>query len=432
MQDPAKRVKVLHMENITKRFPGVTALTQVNFDVMEGEVVALIGENGAGKSTLMKVLGGVHHPDEGTITASGSPAVIRSVADADSLGVGFVHQELNVLDNLDVGANVFLGREPHRFGLINRRKIKADTQPFLDTLGLDVSPDTPLSKLSIGQQQMVEIAKALSKEAKIIIMDEPTSSLTLSETERLLKVIGDLSEQGIAVIYISHRLGEVTQCAHRVVALRDGKNAGELKSGEINHDAMVSLMVGRDLKRTPLTSSDHETVPRRLVVSNLRTALYPECQSSFEISGGEILGMAGLVGAGRSELAQATFGVDPALSGSVSVDGITIKRGAARQSIKAGIYLAPEDRKLTGLVLEFDITQNVSLADLWNHSSRIGLIDRHAERKVAEQQIERLKIKTPSASTAAITLSGGNQQKVVLGKWLSMKPKVIIFDEPTR
>lgn len=432
MQDPAKRVKVLHMENITKRFPGVTALNQVNFDVMEGEVVALIGENGAGKSTLMKVLGGVHQPDEGTITASGSPAVIRSVADADSLGVGFVHQELNVLDNLDVGANVFLGREPHRFGLINRRKIKADTQPFLDTLGLDVSPDTPLSKLSIGQQQMVEIAKALSKEAKIIIMDEPTSSLTLSETERLLKVIGDLSEQGIAVIYISHRLGEVTQCAHRVVALRDGKNAGELKSGEINHDAMVSLMVGRDLKRTPLTSSDHETVPRRLVVSNLRTALYPECQSSFEISGGEILGMAGLVGAGRSELAQATFGVDPALSGSVSVDGITIKRGAARQSIKAGIYLAPEDRKLTGLVLEFDITQNVSLADLWNHSSRIGLIDRYAERKVAEQQIERLKIKTPSASTAAITLSGGNQQKVVLGKWLSMKPKVIIFDEPTR
>ena len=432
MQDPAKRVKVLQMENITKRFPGVTALDQVNFDIMEGEVVALIGENGAGKSTLMKVLGGVHQPDEGTITASGSPAVIRSVADADSLGVGFVHQELNVLDNLDVGANVFLGREPHRLGLINRRKIKADTQPYLDTLGLDASPDTPLSKLSIGQQQMVEIAKALSKEAKIIIMDEPTSSLTLSETERLLKVIGDLSEQGIAVIYISHRLGEVTQCAHRVVALRDGKNAGELQRGEINHDAMVSLMVGRDLKRTPLTTGDHETVPRRLVVSNLRTALYPECSSSFEISGGEILGMAGLVGAGRSELAQATFGVDPALGGSVSVDGITIKRGAARQSIKAGIYLAPEDRKLTGLVLEFDITQNISLADLWNHSSGIGLIDRNAERAVAERQIERLKIKTPSASTAAITLSGGNQQKVVLGKWLSMKPKVIIFDEPTR
>ena len=432
MPDPGERSTVLRMENITKRFPGVVALDNVSFDIGAGEVVALIGENGAGKSTLMKILGGVHQPNEGSIEVSGLPATIRSVSDADSLGIGFVHQELNVLDNLDVAANVFLGREPRRFGLIKRRQIAADTKPYLETLGLDVDPGTPLSELSIGQQQMVEIAKALSREAKIIIMDEPTSSLTISETERLLEVIGDLAKKGIAVIYISHRLGEVYHCADRVVALRDGQNAGELERSEINHDAMVSLMVGRDLERSHSEVSDNALHPGRFVVSNLRSSLYPNCKASFEIAGGEILGMAGLVGAGRSELAQAAFGVDHALGGSVSVDGTVAKRGSVRESIKAGVYLAPEDRKLTGLVLEFEITQNVSLADLRNYASRFGLINRNAERKAAEQQVESLRIKTPSASTPAINLSGGNQQKVVLGKWLSMDPKVIIFDEPTR
>ncbi|MEO1836284.1 MAG: sugar ABC transporter ATP-binding protein [Akkermansiaceae bacterium] len=426
------RATALRMENITKRFPGVVALEQVSFEISEGEIVALIGENGAGKSTLMNILGGVHQPDEGTIEVAGQAAKIRSVSDANALGVGFVHQELNVLDNLDVGANVYLGREPRRLGLINRKKIAADTRPYLEVLGLDVDPETPLAALSIGQQQMVEIAKALSKDAKIIIMDEPTSSLTLSETERLLEVIHDLGKNGIAVIYISHRLGEVDQCADRVVVLRDGCNAGELRRDEINHDAMVRLMVGRDLERTPSHVSIRALDSKRFAVSNLRSSLYPNRKVSFEVAGGEILGMAGLVGAGRSELAQAAFGVDPPLEGCVKIDGTSLKRGSVKESIRAGLYLAPEDRKQTGLVLEFEIIQNITLASLGSYASRFGLIDRDAERAEAERQVESLRIKTPSACTAAINLSGGNQQKVVLGKWLSMNPKVIIFDEPTR
>ncbi len=420
------------MSAINKLFPGVHALSDVDFEIAEGEVVAIIGENGAGKSTLMNILGGVHQPNSGTIEIAGTATKIKSVADADAHGIGFVHQELNVLDNLDVGANVFLGREPRRFGLIDRRKIATDTSPLLDMLGLDIDPETPLSELSIGQQQMIEIAKALSKKARIIIMDEPTSSLTLTETERLLEVISDLRKEGIAVIYISHRLAEVKQCADRVVVLRDGKNAGELHREEIEHDAMVSLMVGRELKRNSHERKNRESLTEGLSITNLRTTTYPDCEVSLQVRGGEILGMAGLVGAGRSELAQTVFGVDPSLGGAITLEGVPIQLGSARESILAGIYLAPEDRKRTGLILEFDISQNISLASLKDHSSGLALINRSSERKEAEQQVNALKIKTPSTETAAMNLSGGNQQKVVLGKWLSMNPKVIIFDEPTR
>jgi ribose transport system ATP-binding protein len=429
---PQKSAPALRMRGINKLFPGVHALSDVDFEIAEGEVVAIIGENGAGKSTLMNILGGVHQPNSGTIEITGTPAKIRSVSDADALGIGFVHQELNVLDNLDAGANVFLGREPRRFGLIDRKKIATDTKPLLAMLGLGIDPQTPLSELSIGQQQMIEIAKALSKQARIIIMDEPTSSLTLSETERLLKVINDLRDKGIAVIYISHRLGEVRQCADRVVVLRDGKNTGELNRGEIEHDAMVSLMVGRELKRTSHDPGDVKQHTAGLTVSSIRTSAYPDCEVSFQVRGGEILGMAGLVGAGRSELAQTVFGVDPALGGEIRLADTPVKLGSARESILAGIYLAPEDRKRTGLILEFDIEQNISLASLSNHSSRFAIINRSSEREEAELQVNALKIKTPSTNTLVMNLSGGNQQKVVLGKWLSMNPKVIIFDEPTR
>ncbi len=420
------------MRGINKLFPGVHALSDVDFEIAEGEVVAIIGENGAGKSTLMNILGGVHQPNSGTIQIAGAAAKIRSVSDADALGIGFVHQELNVLDNLDAGANVFLGREPRRFGLIDRKKIAADTKPLLAILGLGIDPETPLSELSIGQQQMIEIAKALSKQARIIIMDEPTSSLTLAETERLLEVINDLRDKGIAVIYISHRLGEVRQCADRVVVLRDGRNAGELHRGEIEHDAMVSLMVGRKLKRTSHERDELKPLTDGLSIMKLRTSAYPDCEVSFQVSGGEILGMAGLVGAGRSELAQTVFGVDPVLGGEIKLQNVPVKLGSARESILAGIYLAPEDRKRTGLILEFDIGKNISLASLRNHSSRFAIINRSSEREEAERQVNALKIKTPSTNTLVMNLSGGNQQKVVLGKWLSMNPKVIIFDEPTR
>ncbi|MFL2478353.1 MAG: sugar ABC transporter ATP-binding protein, partial [Verrucomicrobiales bacterium] len=299
-------------------------------------------------------------------------------------------------------------------------------------LGLEISPETPVSELSIGQQQMVEIAKALSKNAKIIIMDEPTSSLTISETDKLLAVIAELREKGIAIIYISHRLGEVRQCADRVVALRDGANAGELSRDEINHDSMVSLMVGRALERNTHEHSQITTEDKGLEISNLRTSTYPDCKVSFRVAAGEILGMAGLVGAGRSELAQAIFGVDPRLQGEVKINGQLVRKGSSRASINAGIYLAPEDRKRTGLVTEFDISKNVSLASLQKYSNKLGLIDNNAEDTVAKTQVESLNIKTPSTRTPVINLSGGNQQKVVLGKWLSMEPKAIIFDEPTR
>lgn len=420
------------MRGINKTFPGVKALTSVDFDIAKGEVVALIGENGAGKSTLMNILGGVHQPDSGTIQVNGENVSIKSVSHADALGIGFVHQELNILDNLDVGANVFLGREPRRMGLIQKQIIEDKTNPFLEMLGLDISPNTPVSKLSIGQQQLVEIAKALSKEAKIIIMDEPTSSLTISETDKLLKVISDLKNEGISIIYISHRLGEVSTCADRVVALRDGSNAGTLTKNEINHDNMVSLMVGRELERTSNESGSNIDISKGFEAKDLISSNYPNCKVSFKVSSGEILGMAGLVGAGRSEIAQTIFGVDPDLGGTIHIDGNPIKRGSAKASIKAGIYLAPEDRKRTGLITEFDIIKNVSLASLKNYSNRIGLIDSESEETTASNQINKLNIKTPSADTPVINLSGGNQQKVVLGKWLSMNPKLIIFDEPTR
>ena len=421
----------LRMAGITKSFPGVRALDEVGFELATGEVLALIGENGAGKSTLMKILGGVHQPDSGSIEIAGKSAAIDSVSAADKLGIGFVHQELNVLDNLDVGANVFLGREPRKWGIIDRKKIADDTRPFLEMLGLDVDPTTPLDQLSIGQQQLVEIAKALSKDARIIIMDEPTSSLTLSETERLLAVIDQLRDKGIAVIYISHRLGEVKSCADRVIALRDGKNAGSLGRDEIEHDAMVNMMVGRELGAILEKYTAREMSPRKLALEAVRTTAYPDKPVSFEIAGGEILGMAGLVGAGRSELAQAVFGVDPSPGGSVSVDGQIMRPGSVREAIANGLYLAPEDRKKTGVVLEFEVAQNITLASLRAHS-KLGIIDRDSELAEADRQIRAMRIKTPSAATPVLNLSGGNQQKVVLGKWLSMDPKVIIFDEPTR
>ncbi|MFT5107511.1 MAG: ribose transport system ATP-binding protein [Pseudoalteromonas tetraodonis] len=431
MNPAANDMPVLQMAGITKRFPGVVALDSVDLEIAPGEVLALIGENGAGKSTLMKVLGGVHQPDGGTVRVQGEVVAIRSVSDADRLGVGFVHQELNVLDNLDVAGNIFLGREPRRRRfLVDRDRIAADAQPLLDMLGLKVSPDTLLAGLSLGQQQMVEIAKALSKDARVIIMDEPTSSLTLSETEKLLEVIAQLKARGIAVIYISHRLGEVSECADRVIALRDGQNAGGLSKDEIDHDAMVALMVGRELGDF-YDRVETEKVRGRFKVAELETAAYPGRPVSFEVAGGEILGFAGLVGSGRSEVVQAIFGVDRALAGRMELDGEAVALNSTRAAIGRGIYLAPEDRKRAGVILEFSIEHNISLAGLQTFATR-GLVDRFSERVVADQQMGDLGIKAPNAESAVGNLSGGNQQKVVLAKWLSMEPKVLIFDEPTR
>jgi ribose transport system ATP-binding protein len=431
MSESSKPNPFLQLRGITKRFPGVLALNKVDFEIESGEIVALIGENGAGKSTLMKVLGGVHQPDEGDILINGEVVSLHNVSDAGNQGIGFVHQELNNLDNIDVAGNVFLGREPRkRLGLIDRRKIHADTQPYLDRLGLNISADTPLDELSIGQQQLVEIAKALSMNARLIIMDEPTSSLTLTETERLLDVMAELKKQGIAIIYISHRLGEVKQSADRVIALKDGENSGRLNRDEITHDAMVTLMVGRELDAAH-HHPNTQKVPDYFQVKDLVTGAYPHKKLSFSVAAGEILGFAGLVGAGRSEMAQAIFGVDLALGGTVLLDGREVALNQTKAAIKRGVYLVPEDRKRTGLIVEMDLEKNTTLASMPDYA-RAGLVQPRREAEVTDTQIEALNIKTPSGKVKALNLSGGNQQKVVLGKWLSMEPKVMIFDEPTR
>ena len=420
------------MRGIGKRFPGVVALDNVGIEVGKGEVVALCGENGAGKSTMMKILGGVYQPDGGEILVDGQSVKINNVVDAMKLGIAFIHQELNVLDNLDVAANVFLGREPliKPFHLIDRKKIHADTEPLLKRLGLDVSSRTRLDRLSIAQQQMVEIAKALSLNARIIIMDEPTSSLTLTETERLLELVIELKKQGVSVVYISHRLGEVNHIADRVVVFRDGKNAGGLDRSEISHDRIVSLMVGREIK-SAYTASNAAKTPGYFKVRNCKSSRYPGKSVSFDATRGEILGFAGLVGAGRSEIAKAIVGLDAHGGAEVSIGGDTLKISTSREAIDHGIYLVPEDRRGEGLVTSMTVRENITLPSLKNFAS-LFMISRDKEKKVANEQIASLKVKTPGCETRVVNLSGGNQQKVVLGKWLSMSPKVMILDEPTR
>ncbi len=424
---------VLQMQGISKRFAGVVALQDVSFEIATGEVVALIGENGAGKSTLVKILGGVHQPSAGQILIGGRPTVIRGVRDSIAAGIGFIHQELNVVDNLDIAGNVFLGREPLRGGplrLVDRARMAAETQPHLDRLGLNVSAYTPLTQLSLAQQQMVEIAKALSLNARIVIMDEPTSSLTLSETERLLQVVKELHDAGVAVIYISHRLGEVTEIADRVVGLRDGRNAGSLSRNEITHDAMVKMMVGRDLDRSVGPVVGSESTPR-LTVSGLRTRRYPQHEVSLEINRGEILGMAGLVGAGRSEVAEAIFGIVPPVAGTVKLDGTAIRVRKPIDAIEHSLYLVPEDRRRCGLIVELSIRDNITLPAIQNFAS-LGWVSRAREDQAAVTAGRSLNVKAPTTDFTVKNLSGGNQQKVVLAKWLALGPKVIIFDEPTR
>jgi ribose transport system ATP-binding protein len=341
-----------------------------------------------------------------------------------------IHQELNLADNLDVGANIFLGREPLRYGLIDRPRIREEAQQYLEMVGLDVSPDTIVGELTIGRQQMVEIAKALSVNSRILIMDEPTSSLSYGETVQLFKVVKDLRSRGISVIYISHRLGEVKELADRITVLRDGENAGDLDRSEINHDAMVKLMVGRDISQFYVRSR-HEIGDVMLEVKNLRTPVHPTHELNFQVRAGEIVGMAGLVGAGRTEMMETIFGVTPAVSGEVNVQGKTLTPKQPRDAIDAGMVLAPEDRKQQGLIIEMSVRENLSLASL-RRDQIGGFLNVTKESEISAEMIERMKVKTPSEDQIIKFLSGGNQQKVVLGKWLAMHPRVLLLDEPTR
>ncbi len=430
MSDAAE-TPLLEVRGLTKRFPGVLALDRVDLTLQRGEVLALIGENGAGKSTLMKILAGVQSADAGAICIDGSPVRLESVQDALDHGVALIHQELNLADNLDVGANIFLGREPRRFGLIDRTAINDRSREVLQRVGLKIDPRTPLKRLSIGQQQLVEIAKALSTDARVLIMDEPTSSLSQHEAAALFKVVKALRSKGVSVIYISHRLGEVKELADRVTVMRDGQNAGELGRDEIEHDRMVRMMVGRDI------SQFYEHLPHApgeplLEVKDLIVPAHPQQRISFTLHRNEIVGIAGLVGAGRSELLEVLFGVVQPLGGSIRVGGKPVQPRSPIDAVRAGLALVPEDRKQQGLVLEMSVKENIALAGLRRNRRVAGFLNEVQERTDTDAMIRKLGIKTPGPRQIVQFLSGGNQQKVVIGKWLALKPRVLLLDEPTR
>ena len=428
MADPFFR-----LTNIAKSYAGVQAVEGVSFSVSPGEVIGLVGENGAGKSTLMKIIGGVIAPSSGRIAIDGVQRQSLSVLESMGAGIAFVHQELNLFDNLDVASNVFIGREPLYGGplrLVDRKKLNAAVQPLLDRLGVDFIPETMVSDMSIAQRQLLEIAKALSLNARLVIMDEPTSSLTLIETDRLLTVVSGLKASGVSVIFISHRLNELTQCADRVIVLRDGHVVGELAKGQISHAAMIRLMIGRDLKAlyVPPAAAPGEVV---FNIAGVRTSAYPDQTLSLTVRRGEILGLAGLVGAGRTELARALFGIDTLLAGSVALNGNEIRIDSPREAISHGIFLVPEDRKRCGLLLDISIAENIALPNMQDCASR-GLVNDGLVAAKAQNQRERLHIRAASVDQDGGSLSGGNQQKVVLAKWLAMNPRVLICDEPTR
>lgn len=426
---PPARIEV---QGISKRFPGVKALEDVHLRADPGEVVAVIGENGAGKSTLMKVMAGIQHPDTGTMLMDGQPVSFRSPREAISRGVALIHQELNLAANLSVAENVFLGREPRRYGWLRRTEMRRQAKQHLESVGLDIDPAMELDRLPLAGQQLVEIAKAISADARLVIMDEPTSSLSIRETARLFEVVERLKESGVAIVYISHRLGEVKRLADRVEVLRDGRNVGTLTGDEITHDKMVARMVGRDLDQFfPHTPHVRPDAPTRLQVEQLVVETSPRQRISFSVRGGEVLAIAGLVGSGRSELVETLFGVRHALGGRVLVDGREAVLGSPRRAMRSGLALVTEDRKQTGLFLENSVRENLTVAALPDSRSA-PLTSRGWERQVSRDMIERLNIKTADQETVIANLSGGNQQKVAVGKWLLRDPGVFILDEPTR
>jgi ribose transport system ATP-binding protein len=427
----------LQVSGMRKRFPGVVALDGVSLTLAPGEVLAVVGENGAGKSTLMKIIAGVYQPDAGELQIDGKLTQLSDPSTAILAGVSLIHQELNLAENLTVTDNLFLGREVTAGGslrILNRRAMAVRAAELLARVGLSESRATRrVESLPPGEKQLVEIARALGMDVRVLIMDEPTSSLTQKETERLYQVIDGLKSSGVSVLYISHRLAEVKQCADRVVVLRDGRNAGELAKQNINHDNMVRLMVGRDL--TQFYPKVHRSGTGGgepvLTVRNLLFRDGPSTPVSFEVRAGEILGMAGLVGAGRTELSEAIFGVRRIVGGELLLDHRPLKVASPADVISAGILLVPEDRRLHGLIVPESVGFNISLPNLDRIGSRLG-IRRGAESELHQTWIERLRIKTPSANQIVGLLSGGNQQKVVYGKWLARHPRVLILDEPTR
>ena len=420
---------LVEMKDIVKTFPGVRALDNAQLTLYPGEVLGLLGENGAGKSTLMNVLGGVYKPDSGSIKIDGQEVTIAGVSDAQEKGVAFIHQEIALVPYLSVAENIFLGRERMTNGLVDKRKMYEESRQWLDMVGLEVNPGTMLCKLSIGRQQMVEIAKACSLNMKLLIMDEPTSSLSESEVESLFEMINKLKARGIGIIYISHKLDEIFKITDRVCVMRDGGYVGTIITKESSRDELVTMMVGRSLENyyTRTFNEPGEVVfEAKHINAGIRVK---DC--SFSVRKGEILGFYGLVGAGRSELVKAALNLYPRQGGTVTVKGKDVSKLPTMKIQEEGVALVPENRKLEGLVLKNTISFNMSIAVLRRFMNHF-MVNYGKENEIVENGIRSLDIKTPSKKQRVGNLSGGNQQKVVLAKWLASDPEVLFLDEPTR
>ena len=422
---------ILTMEEIDKSFPGVHALDHVHFDVRCGEVHALMGENGAGKSTLMKVLTGIYTKDSGKITFEGKEVEFSNTREAQDAGIVIVHQELNMIGDLTVAQNIFIGREFMTGFKIDDKKMIDESKKLFDELKIDINPRDKMSDLTVGKQQMCEIAKAISHKAKVIIFDEPSAALTEKEIEDLFTIIRDLREKGLAIVYISHRMDEIKVITDRVTVMRDGGYVGTLITKDCTKEDIINMMVGRVIYEDPKTQSMvPEDAPVVLKVEHLNAGRMVQ-DVSFELRKGEILGFSGLMGAGRTETARALFGADPKTSGDIYINGEKVIINSPQDAVKHGIGYLSEDRKRYGIVVQKTITENSTMASLENYMSGI-FINKGEEKKVTEQYIKELATKTPSADQLVVNLSGGNQQKVVIAKWLVRNCDILIFDEPTR
>lgn len=434
----SKSLPVLEIQNVSKSFSGVYALKGVDLQIYPGEVTAIIGENGAGKSTLMKIISGVYPEYDGNVLLNNENVHFNNPKEAAAQGVVIIHQELNLIPHLSIAANLFLGNEMHnKFGLLDKIGMNRKAKELLGKLHLDLNPETTLNELRVGQQQLVEIARALLFDSKVLIMDEPTSAISESEVALLFKIINEMKSKGVAIVYISHKLNELYEIADRFMVLRDGETVGSGLMKDISHDQLIGMMVGREIAENERTSNINGSEEILRVESlSLRN---PENQNkyrvrdvSFVLHKGEVLGVCGLMGAGRSELLEAIFGMHPAyVSGKIVVDGQELKFKNINDAIQEGIALVPEDRKQQGLILNMDVAKNTTLASL-SAVSKYGFIQRKQEEAISQKYIEKLRTKVSSPQQEVVLLSGGNQQKVVLAKWLATHPKILLLDEPTR
>jgi ribose transport system ATP-binding protein len=423
---------LVSIQNLSKSFPGVKALDNVRFDLMPGEVHALMGENGAGKSTLMKILAGVYRKDSGEVLLDGKPVEIDSPAHAQSLAIGIIHQELHLMGHLTAAQNIYLGREPRKVAglFLDEEQLNRDAQALFDRMHLALAPTTPIGELTVARQQMVEIAKALSHKSRVLIMDEPTAALNNAEIEDLFRIIRQLKDEGVGIVYISHKMDEIQRIADRVTVMRDGAYIATVPAATPMSE-VIAMMVGRKLEQAEKTIPDTSANEVLLEVRGLNRGRAIR-DVNFSVRRGEILGFAGLMGAGRTEVARAVFGADPIESGEVRVRGQLIRMSSPEDAVQAGIGYLSEDRKHFGLATGMDVESNITLPSLKRWLKWGVFLNRPAIRTISQQMVEKLRIKTPSLTQTAKLLSGGNQQKVVIAKWLVQDCEVLIFDEPTR